>query len=32
MDGLKFYKDRVCLNCLTNSIENAKALYAAAEG
>ncbi|MCD8089519.1 MAG: KDGP aldolase family protein [Clostridiales bacterium] len=32
MDGLKFYKDRVCLNCLTNSIENAKELYAAAEG
>lgn len=32
MTGLKFYKDRVCLNCLTNSIENAKALYEAAEG
>lgn len=32
MDGLKFYKDRVCLNCLTNSVENAKELYAVAEG
>lgn len=32
MEGLKFYKDRVCLNCLTNSIENAKALYEATEG
>lgn len=32
MEGLNFYKGRVCLNCLTNSIENAKAIYAAAEG
>lgn len=32
MEGLKFYKDRVCLNCLTNSVENAKELYEAAEG
>lgn len=32
MEGLKFYKDRVCLNCLTNSIENAKELYEATEG
>ena len=32
MEGLKFYKDRVCLNCLTGSIENAVALYEAAEG
>lgn len=32
MEGLKFYKDRVCLNCLTNSVENAKALYEATEG
>lgn len=32
MEGLHFYKDRVCLNCLTNSIENAKAIYEAAEG
>lgn len=32
MEGLNFYRGRVCLNCLTNSIENAKAIYAAAEG
>ena len=32
MEGLKFYKDKVCLNCLTNSIENAKALYGVTEG
>lgn len=32
MEGLKFYKDRVCLNCLTNSVENAKELYEATEG
>lgn len=32
MEGLNFYKGRVCLNCLTNSIENAKAICAAAEG
>jgi uncharacterized protein (TIGR03581 family) len=27
-----FYKERVCLNVLANSIENAKEVYAAAEG
>ncbi|WP_124067331.1 KDGP aldolase [Clostridium sp. E02] len=27
MNGLNFYKGRVCLNCLTNTIENAKAIY-----
>lgn len=32
MEGLKFYNDKVCLNCLTNSIENAKALYEVTEG
>lgn len=32
MEGLNFYKGRVCLNCLTNSIENAKAILEAAEG
>lgn len=32
MEGLKFYKDKVCLNCLTNSVENAVALYEATEG
>ena len=32
MEGLKFYKDSVCLNCLTNSIENAKELYEVTEG
>lgn len=32
MEGLQFYKGRVCLNCLTNSIENAKAILEAAEG
>lgn len=32
MEGLNFYKGRVCLNCLTNSIENAKAICEAAEG
>lgn len=32
MKELNFYKGRVCLNCLTNSIENAKAIYRAAEG
>lgn len=32
MEGLNFYKGRVCLNCLTNSVENAKAIYEAAEG
>lgn len=28
----KFYNDKVCLNVLINSIENAKEVYAAAEG
>jgi len=32
VEGLKFYNDRVCLNCLTGSVENAVALYEAAEG
>lgn len=32
MEELNFYKGRVCLNCLTNSIDNAKAIFAAAEG
>lgn len=32
MEELNFYKGRVCLNCLTNSINNAKAIYKAAEG
>ena len=32
MEGLNFYKGRVCLNCLTNSVDNAKAIYEAAEG
>lgn len=32
MEELNFYKGRVCLNCLTNSIDNAKAIYQAAEG
>lgn len=32
MSGVNFYKGRVCLNCLTNSIENAKAIVEAAEG
>lgn len=32
MEGLNFYKGRVCLNCLTNSIENARAIYEAAKG
>lgn len=32
MEGLNFYKGRVCLNCLTNSIENAKGIYEAAKG
>lgn len=32
MEGLKFYKERVCLNCLTNSIENARELYEITEG
>ncbi len=31
MEGLNFYKGRVCLNCLTNSVDNAKAIYEAAE-
>lgn len=32
MNRINFYKGRVCLNCLTNSIENAKAILEAAEG
>ncbi len=32
MEGLNFYKERVCLNCLTNSIMNAKAIMEATEG
>lgn len=32
MERIDFYKDRVCLNCLTNSIENAKELYDITEG
>ena len=32
MEGLNFYKGRVCLNCLTNSVDNARAIYEAAEG
>lgn len=32
MNGVNFYKGRVCLNCLTNSIENAKAIMEAADG
>lgn len=31
MKGLNFYKDRVCLNCLTNSIQNAIEICEAAE-
>ena len=32
MEGLNFHKGRVCLNCLTNSVDNAKAIYEAAKG
>lgn len=32
MEGLNFYKGRVCLNCLTNSVDNAKAIYEVAKG
>ncbi|MBE5993616.1 MAG: oxo-acid lyase [Paenibacillaceae bacterium] len=32
MEGLNFYKGRVCLNCLTNSVDNAKEIYEAAKG
>ncbi|MBE7720461.1 2-dehydro-3-deoxy-phosphogluconate aldolase [Lacrimispora indolis] len=32
MEKLNFYKGRVCLNCLTNSVENARAIYEAAQG
>lgn len=32
MNELNFYKGRICLNCLTNSTQNAKAIYQAAEG
>lgn len=30
--GINFYKDTICLNCLTQSIENAKEIYEAMEG
>ena len=29
MEGLNFYKGRVCLNCLTNSVDNAKEIFEA---
>lgn len=32
MEQINFYKDRVCLNCLTNSIENAKEIVDAVQG
>lgn len=32
MEGLNFYKGRVCLNCLTNSVDNTKEIFAAANG
>ena len=32
MKGINFYKDKVCLNCLTNSIENAEDIVKATEG
>ena len=32
MEGLNFYKGRVCLNCLTNSVDNAKEIFEAANG
>jgi len=32
MEGLNFYKGRVCLNCLTNSVDNAKEICEAANG
>jgi uncharacterized protein (TIGR03581 family) len=32
MEKLNFYKGRVCLNCLTNSVDNARAIYEAAQG
>ncbi len=32
MEKLNFYKGRVCLNCLTNSVENAREIYEAAQG
>lgn len=31
MTGIKYYKNRVCLNVLAGSLENAKEIYAAAE-
>ncbi|WP_097015544.1 2-dehydro-3-deoxy-phosphogluconate aldolase [Anaerocolumna aminovalerica] len=31
MNGINFYEGRVCLNCLTNSIENAKAIIEATQ-
>lgn len=30
--GLKFYNDRICLNCLTNDVDNAKEIYEACDG
>lgn len=32
MREINFYKDRVCLNCLTNSLENARAIWEAMDG
>jgi uncharacterized protein (TIGR03581 family) len=32
MQGIHFYKDRVALNCLTNSLQNAKDIMQATEG
>jgi len=32
MRGIKFYKNRICLNCLTNSLENARDIWEAMEG
>lgn len=32
MEKLNFYKGRVCLNCLTNSVEDAREIYEAAQG
>ena len=32
MRGINFYKNRICLNCLTNSLENARDIWDAMEG
>ena len=32
MRGINFYKNRICLNCLTNSLENARDIWEAMEG